>query len=40
MIIETYIVVAAVGALAVALLGARAGTRPTGRTPEPVAKAA
>jgi hypothetical protein len=30
MIIETYIVIAAIGALAVALLGTRVNTRPAG----------
>jgi len=40
MIIETYIVVTAVGALALAFLGTRVNARPAGNTPEPLAKAA
>jgi len=39
-VIETYIVVTALGAFALAFLGMRMGTRPAGRTQEPVAKAA
>ena len=39
-VIETYLIVTALGALAVAFLGTRMGTRPVGRTPEPLAKAA
>jgi hypothetical protein len=39
MIIETYIVAAAVGALAVAILGTRVNTRPVA-APAPLAKAA
>ena len=40
MIIETYIVVVALGALAVAFLGTRANTRPAGNITQPLAKAA
>jgi len=40
MIIETYIVVVALGALAIAFLGTRANTRTAGTTTEPLAKAA
>lgn len=40
MIIETYIVLAGIGALALAVLGMRVNTRPFQATPEPAAKAA
>jgi hypothetical protein len=40
MIIETYIVVAGIGALALAFLGTRVNTRQVPPTAEPAAKAA